>query len=136
MFQEFHSFTFKPSHSARRSLNPQKQIKALAIRDLKKLWITRIFFKLPKAGLEPARIAPYAPETHVYTISPLRHIYYFIFLKNSSEINWEYLFFSFAEINNLDCPSEVFATDTTPPISPTGSFFTFASNLAYGTTLP
>ena len=29
--------------------------------------------KMPKAGLEPAWISPYAPETHVSTIPPLRH---------------------------------------------------------------
>ena len=28
---------------------------------------------MPKAGLEPAWIAPYAPETYVSTIPPLRH---------------------------------------------------------------
>ena len=31
---------------------------------------------MPKAGLEPAQISPYAPETHVSTIPPLRHKYY------------------------------------------------------------
>lgn len=28
---------------------------------------------MPEGGLEPPRIAPYAPETHVSTIPPLRH---------------------------------------------------------------
>ena len=28
---------------------------------------------MPKAGLEPAQISPYAPETYVSTIPPLRH---------------------------------------------------------------
>ena len=32
-----------------------------------------IIYIMPKAGLEPAWIAPYAPETHVSTIPPLRH---------------------------------------------------------------
>ena len=32
-----------------------------------------IHILLPKRGLEPLRIAPYAPETHVSTIPPLRH---------------------------------------------------------------
>ena len=30
---------------------------------------------MPKAGLEPAQISPYAPETYVSTIPPLRHRY-------------------------------------------------------------
>ena len=36
---------------------------------------------MPKRGLEPLRITPYAPETHVSTIPPLRHnqISYFLF---------------------------------------------------------
>ena len=54
---------------------------------------------------------------------------YFIFLKNSLEINCEYLSFSFADIKILSSPSFVFATDIIPPISPIGSFFTRASNL-------
>ena len=38
---------------------------------------------MPKAGLEPAQISPYAPETYVSTIPPLRHrFYYTIFLFN------------------------------------------------------
>ena len=32
-----------------------------------------IHILVPKRGLEPLRIAPYAPETHVSTIPPLRH---------------------------------------------------------------
>ena len=32
---------------------------------------------MPKAGLEPAQISPYAPETYVSTIPPLRHSYNF-----------------------------------------------------------
>ncbi len=34
--------------------------------------------KMPEGGLEPPRIAPYAPETHVSTIPPLRHLFYTI----------------------------------------------------------
>ena len=33
---------------------------------------TRIFNLVPKAGLEPARLAPHAPQTCVSAISPLR----------------------------------------------------------------
>ena len=57
----------------------------------------------------------------------LRQIY-FIFLKNSSDISWEYLFFSLADIKSLCLPSFVCATETIPPTSPIGSFFTLASN--------
>ena len=53
---------------------------------------------------------------------------YFIFLKNSSEINCEYLFFSLTEIKSLCSPSFISATETIPPTSPIGSFFTRASN--------
>jgi hypothetical protein len=35
---------------------------------------TRIFNLVPKAGLEPARLAPHAPQTCVSAISPLRHL--------------------------------------------------------------
>ena len=31
---------------------------------------------MPEGGLEPPRISPYAPETHVSTIPPLRHLFY------------------------------------------------------------
>ncbi len=34
---------------------------------------TRMFNLVPKAGLEPARLAPHAPQTCVSAISPLRH---------------------------------------------------------------
>lgn len=33
---------------------------------------TRMFNLVPKAGLEPARLAPHAPQTCVSAISPLR----------------------------------------------------------------
>jgi hypothetical protein len=35
---------------------------------------TRIGNLVPKAGLEPARLAPHAPQTCVSAISPLRHL--------------------------------------------------------------
>ena len=33
-----------------------------------------IFFMVSEMGLEPTQISPYAPETYVSTIPPLRHI--------------------------------------------------------------
>ena len=88
-------------------------------------------FYLSEMGLEPTQISPYAPETYVSTIPPLRlnlTINYFIFLKNSSEINCEYLFFSLTETSNLCSPPLVCATETIPPTSPIGNFLTLASN--------
>ena len=34
--------------------------------------VTRLLSLVPKAGLEPARLAPHAPQTCVSAISPLR----------------------------------------------------------------
>ena len=53
---------------------------------------------------------------------------YFICLKNSSEINWEYFEFSLAASRTLGSPSEFSTTEIIPPISPNGSLLTFASN--------
>lgn len=39
-------------------------------------------------GLEPTRIAPYAPETHVSTIPPLRHFNKFIIVQKLQNVNY------------------------------------------------
>ena len=67
-----------PSHFAHRSLEPDQSPIGRGSSYLFKVFIKT---KMPKRGLEPLRITPYAPETHVSTIPPLRHnqISYFLF---------------------------------------------------------
>ena len=72
------SFRKIPPHSARRSLNPEKCF-ALGVQLLYS-FIT-LFSYLPTGGLEPPRISSYAPETHVSTIPPRRHIFLHTILK-------------------------------------------------------
>ena len=79
-FKELTFFSQKHFALCSLALNPQKVVKILPIPQIKKV-ITEVitFFIMPKGGLEPPRIAPYAPETHVSTIPPLRQIVLFSF---------------------------------------------------------
>ena len=66
----------------------------------------------------------------------LFRIFYLISLKNSLEINCEYLLFSLAEIKILSFPFESWTTEIIPEISPIGNFLILAVNFTYGISFP
>ena len=71
----FASFASKkiPPPSAKNPLEPLTELRSVGFCVPHYNFLFYIL-KMPKAGLEPAWISPYAPETHVSTIPPLRHL--------------------------------------------------------------
>lgn len=52
-------------------------------------------FMVSEMGLEPTQISPYAPETYVSTIPPLRQVYFFIqflhFVRQSTTLTGNFI---------------------------------------------
>ena len=70
-FKELWFFSQKHFALCSLALNPKGCSLPYSYKQIKRAQLGS--FYLPKRGLEPLRISPYAPETHVSTIPPLRH---------------------------------------------------------------